>query len=166
MLFEPYRAMERRWPTWTWRPGTTEARDEFEWRLSTIREIGRRVDALAPPGAKLLSWWPGYALETRVKMVAGMENHFGLRIGPYVSDRKLLKRLHVLAKDDVDRMIRQRKPPIVVLGIWAGMENWTGPDDYKRMLVQNGYKLRDKIGDAEIYVASDRPDDRAPAKAR
>jgi hypothetical protein len=100
----------------------------------------------------MLTWWPGYALETRTKIVPGMEDQFGLRVGYYVSDPQMRKRLHVLNQDDVDRMIRQREPAIVVVGLWAGIESRAGRKYYERLLAQCGYVAADHFGTTVIYA--------------
>lgn len=152
LAVEPYRVLERRWPTWTWHPRTPEAGDEFNNRLGVIRHISRRIDALAPPGSRLFTWWPGYALETRTPLVSGMENHFGLRIS-YFGQGNLSGRLHVLTLDDVQELIGQRKAGVVVVGTWAGMENGVPREFYDQMALKGGYRLREKIGGANLYTA-------------
>jgi hypothetical protein len=153
MLVEPYRAMERRWPTWTLWPETPEAQEEYDLRLSTIREVTRRLDALAPPGAALLTWWPGYAVEARTPLLEGLENQFGLRVGFYESDPALWGRLHVYGREPFDDLIRGRRAGVVVLGIWAGLELQVGRGYYAGLLDASGYVPTVRIGQAAIYVA-------------
>lgn len=155
LAWAPYQALERRWPQWTRHPRTPEAREEFDNRLGTVRAVGRRIDALAPAGARLLTWWPGYALECRTPLLEGLENHFGLRVGQLEPGRALARRggvLHTLAPEDVDRAIAKKEAGIVVAGIWAEHGSGRHRAALDEALREAGYTLRDRVGEAAIYV--------------
>ncbi len=153
VLLEPYHALERRWPTWTWGSTRSEARGEFDNRLATVRAIARRVDALAPRDAAMLTWWPGYAVGTRTPLLAGLENQFGLRVGYYNHDREALRQLHVLDASDVQSIIERHAAGVVVVGLWTGDESCQSRSYYETMLAASGYVIRERIGSAAIYTA-------------
>jgi hypothetical protein len=129
---------------------TAEAKEEFDCGCPRSRGR-RRIDGWIG-GGPLLTWWPGYALETRTRLLPGLEDQFGLKVANYVSDREKLKRLHVYSIEDIDRRIRERKADVVVVGIWAGIESRVGREYYERLLIENGYTLTDRIGTAYLYT--------------
>lgn len=49
---------------------------EDSWRIGTMREVARVVDAANTAGKPVLSSWPGYLVESRSRALAGTENHF------------------------------------------------------------------------------------------
>lgn len=155
LLVQPYLAMERRWPQFTWRPRTPEAKEEIDYRLRSVRAVSRQIDALAPPGAKLLAWWPGYALESHVPLMDGLSNHFTLRVGRWEADQTLARRggaLHTMAADDVRRSIEQKEAGIVVTGVWAGQESWIPLWQVEKELMQAGYHPAYRIGAAGVFI--------------
>ncbi len=155
LAIQPYKALERRWPTWTWRPATAEAAVEFDYRISTVRAVSRRLDELAPPDRPLLTWWPGYALETRAALLGPLANHFALRVGRYEPNNGLARRggiLRTATADDVARAIARREPGAVVVGLWAGQESWVPREAIELQLIESGYAYQESIGSAAIYL--------------
>jgi hypothetical protein len=149
---QPYRALERRWPTWTWHSQTPEAAHEFEDRLSTIREVIRRLDRHAAPGATLLTWWPGYAIGSHTRLLDGLNDNTILRFSKYLP-AKVAHAVHGMTNAEVDETIRQRRVQFVVTGNWTGAENWMGKPYYLKMLAAAGYRQVDQVGDTQIFQA-------------
>lgn len=51
------------------------------WSPATLTRIAAEIDAVTAPGEVVLAHWPGHLLGTSALPIAGLENHFGLRIG-------------------------------------------------------------------------------------
>ena len=152
MAVGPYRALERRWPTWTWRPRTPEAKVEYDHRLDVARTIARRIEEVAPAGSRLLTWWPGYALEVHLPLVEGMENHFGRRIARHESDDRA-RRMGVLPQSDLRALIARARVEVVVTGLWTGIESGVGAHAIESALIEAGYRCVERVGTAGIYLA-------------
>ncbi len=137
--------------------GHDNDRQKQEWlsvescRLGVIRQVNRRADALAPPGSLLATWWPGYALDTRLRLAPGLENHFGQRLAHYAPP-ELARRLNVMPDADLQAIIRRGEPAIIILGLWAGTENWQGPKRTEVMVRAAGYVPVETVGDTDIYL--------------
>src|SRR5262249_40896071 len=57
-------------------PGTyPQPVDGLQWRIPQINRVAQAVDRAMPPGATMaISWWPGYLVESRSRLLPGLEN--------------------------------------------------------------------------------------------
>ena len=118
------------------------------WTISTINAVGRAVDELAPPGGKpVLSWWSGYFVETRTQVHPHLSNPNTVYLAPALAPEQI-ERYKFMTQQEMDRQIRAREAPLVVLGNWLPPPAYA---PYRQFIVSSGYVLARKIGDTEIY---------------
>jgi hypothetical protein len=120
-----------------------------DWRIATIREIGRVIDAHARPGADaVVTWWPGYLIETRASILPGMENQFNSWLAHLLTPAQV-ERYRYIAPVQVAGHIASRRSDVVVVGNFM----LDGGAWYRRVLADSGYTLVRKIGNAEVYAS-------------
>jgi hypothetical protein len=51
-----------------------------EEQVGHVRKVSRSLDRFLGEDEFFISWWPGYAVETKAHIAPGLENHFGLRV--------------------------------------------------------------------------------------
>ena len=131
-------------------PGLPPGASATDWRLSTIRAVGRAIDREASPGRKwVISPWPGYFVETQAAILPGMENHFALTFSQRVEPSEV-QRFKLMSYPALFWHLREHTVDVVVLGNWT---NWTSNGELIRHQVQqNGYTLKERIEHAEIYT--------------
>jgi hypothetical protein len=88
-----------------------------QWRLNAAREVGSFVAANTRPDAVVLSLWSGYALESGRRHLAGLENHFALRVAHRL-DASQRKRFHVASVEDIVEHVAAAEVGAVILGGW------------------------------------------------
>jgi len=165
LAVQPRLALDRHWPmekipAWSWVEQTffkpdeinDVTREDLNSGLGMVRWVARAVNDLAPPGARLLTWWPGYAVEARTPLISGLENHFG-QLAVYYDQRRLTPALKLDGYQYLDRTIAQRQAGIAVVGLWVGMHDSQGRLHETQALQRAGYRLKAVIGEAAIYTA-------------
>jgi 4-amino-4-deoxy-L-arabinose transferase-like glycosyltransferase len=129
-------------------PGVYSREAVQNWTIPTINAVGRAVDEITPPGARpVLSWWSGYFVETRTQVHPHLSNPNTVYLAPRLAPDQI-ERYKFMTQQEMDRQIRAREAPVVVLG------NWLPPPahaPYRNLIVSSGYVLARKIGDTEIY---------------
>jgi dolichyl-phosphate-mannose-protein mannosyltransferase len=122
----------------------------IDWRLTTIRAVGRAIDREVHPDRPLaISLWPGYFVETQAAILPGMENHFALMFADDVTAREIV-RFKLMSYPELAWHLQQHTVDVVVLGNWT---DWTGKEGWIRNeVLKSGYTLRERIARAEIYT--------------
>jgi hypothetical protein len=131
-------------------PGLPPGASATDWKLSTIRAVGRAIDREASPGRKwAISLWPGYFVETQTAILPGMENHWALPFSQRVEPSEV-QRFKLMSYPALFWHLREHTVDVVVLGNWT---SWTSNGELIRQQVQqNGYTLKERIEHAEIYA--------------
>ena len=121
-----------------------------DWRLTTIRAVGRAVDhEVRQDRPFVISFWPGYFVETQAVILPGMENHFALMFSQKVLPREVM-RFRLMSYPDLLWHLNQHTVDVVVLGNWT---SWTFNREWIRdQLVQHGYVMKERIASTEIYT--------------
>jgi hypothetical protein len=88
------------------------------WRIASVIDSSKRISAVAG-GARVLSSWPGYLVESSALPWPGTENHFAFAAGDGVADANRRLAYHVTSTDDAVGLLRDRKVPVLVLGNWT-----------------------------------------------
>jgi len=125
-------------------PGVDAA---YNWKLETTKEISNWINSNTTPGEKVLSWWPGYLIETHAKPVEKLENHFGSLVANKLSEAEL-SRYKIITNGEISTLIKLRKIRIALVD-----NTWTpNKEKIKSTLLNGGFKLAKKIGNLEIYA--------------
>src|SRR3989454_4675413 len=139
-------------------PGILGKADVVNWRIPTIRAVSRAIDReLRPDRPLAISLWPGYFLETKASIVAGMENHFALMFADRVTPREVV-RYRLMSFPELAGHFHRHTVDVIVLGNWTV---WTGNTRWLRShIVDSGYVMKEKIAGAEIYTLPPKPERR------
>lgn len=156
LLVEPARAVANRWALGGWVAESSAGESDFEWRLSTVREVQRRIDALVPAGSRVLTWWPGYVLESHARLYPGLHDHTGVRISHYLPEA-VSEQAHAMSYQQMERLIAARDPDVIVMGVWTGIESWRGRAYYEELVSRSGYRAADHVGRTVIYLRGPAP---------
>jgi len=130
----------------TWGKNVPGVDATYNWKLETIKEIADWINNNTSPGETVLSWWPGYLIETHAQPVEKLENHFVSLVANKLSKDELT-RYKIISNEEISHLIISRRIRVALV------ENvWTpDKDKVKATLGNAGFKLAKKIGDVEIY---------------
>jgi len=132
-------------------PGLYRTPDRVtDWRLTTIRAVGRAIDREVRPERPLvISFWPGYFVETRATIMPGMENHFALMFSERVTAREAIQ-FKLMSYPMLIWHIERHTVDVVVLGNWI---DWTAHiGEIRNQILKSGYVLKERIAQAELYT--------------
>jgi hypothetical protein len=121
----------------------------INFRIDTVCDVSRGIDALAYDGERVMSLWPGYIFQSKTVPFPGLENNTGRERADALSPTQL-SRYHILSRDEVDAQLRARLTRLFVLGNQESMHVDAAP--YEKMLVQYGYTRVRAIGDTSIWT--------------
>jgi 4-amino-4-deoxy-L-arabinose transferase-like glycosyltransferase len=122
------------------------------WTIPMIREVGRAVDELMPPGqAVALSFWPGYFVETRARIIPGLENHFAPMIARDMTV-DAARQHQLMSYGELMWHLERHTAPVVVLGNWSNRLAPGAREQYQAALARGGYVLSRRLSDAELYI--------------
>ena len=128
-------------------PGIFVKGDAVNWRLSTIRAVGQAIDReLRQDRPFVISFWPGYLVETRAAILPGMENHFALLYANLVSPTEVV-RFKLMSYPELGWHFQRHTVDVVVLGNWTEQRAWV-----REKVVRSGYTLKERVVGAEIYT--------------
>ena len=129
--------------------GIWDPENAIDWRLPSVRRISRELDRQVAPGEPVLSFWPGYMVESQAASVPGMESHVGLSIAGKLTAQQQTQ-YRVLSETGVEAALRRHKPCVAVLGNQYSMAVDGLP--FERMLRLYGYRISYSLGHASIYT--------------
>ncbi|KPJ71894.1 hypothetical protein AMJ52_08220 [candidate division TA06 bacterium DG_78] len=125
-------------------PGVYNHEDAINWKIHTVNQIASEIDKHAHQNESVISWWPGYFIESRASVFPKMETHFAAWISEKLN-KSQLERYHIISPEEIDNHLRKHSTRLVVLG------NMADKSLYRDVLLESGYVLITKIGEAEIY---------------
>ncbi|MBI4830250.1 MAG: glycosyltransferase family 39 protein, partial [Candidatus Lindowbacteria bacterium] len=123
-----------------------------DWNLENVREVSKAIDKLVAADTPVFSLWPGYLLESHVEIMPKTENVTLLEIEEMVP-----KQIYALSQTVSDAEIREdistRKIALFVYG------NSIAPhvQEYKSLLIENGYTVAQKIGGISLFLSPEHP---------
>jgi hypothetical protein len=121
-----------------------------DWKIDSVQAVSRAIDEFAGPADRVMSFWPGYYLESKAQPPPGFENNTG-RDRADVLSRADLVRYHIVSAVRIAQALADRNPRLVVLGNQESMRIESEP--YEEMLVRSGYVAVRRIGHTSIWVA-------------
>lgn len=127
-------------------PGVGNLAQTRQWTLPEIRAVSRLVDSVTAPGDQVITWWPGYLLESHAVPFPGMENHFG--IGLAAGSRGVA---FGISDEQVLSAIREKKAPLVVLGNWAGGVLAERRAEFEQVIRAAGWTEVGAVGDTLVF---------------
>jgi len=66
--------------------------------------------------------WPGFAVETKARILSGLENHFGLEISDKLNPN-IRRQSHIKNYDELIAFAADHRP-VIVSGIWGTTGRW------------------------------------------
>lgn len=130
-------------------PGIDLSENAGNWKVEIIREISGLIDAYSTrTGEAVISWWPGYFVETEAVPLPGMENNFGLAIASRLTAEERRK-YRIVSEEEIVREIRQRQVGLVVLDNRLAKL----PDFHRRdrLLKEEGFALVQAVQSTLLY---------------
>ena len=95
----------------------------------------------------MLSWWPGYLIETHAQPVEKLENHFSFYVENKLSKAEIA-RYKIMTSDEISNLINKRKIRIALVNsVWT-----PNKESIKNLLDTAGFELIKKAGDLDIYM--------------
>lgn len=135
-------------------PGIGWSWNASNWKIETVREISGFLDTYSSqPDVPVISWWPGYFVESRTSPLPGMENNFGLAIAPKLSPDER-KRYRIASQEEIETTIRKGEIELVVLDNRAS----TSAEfrERHRLLQENGFAIVKWIQLTPLYKRMDK----------
>jgi hypothetical protein len=132
--------------------GIYRKKDPFNWTLPAVSAVSRAIDEFAVPGEPVMSFWPGYMIESKAAVYRGFEADSGRMFSAALSLEQLMK-FHLASRAGVETDIATRIPRIVVMG---NQEYWhESQQPYVDALDRAGYLVARRMGNTSIYMRSD-----------
>ena len=128
-------------------PGIWGRERAEHWTLAQVRQVSTTIDRYAKPGETVLSWWPGYLVESHARAVPGFENHFGAALAGQLTPEER-GRYRLVSSEEAQALFGRRGTRVVVTGL-ANFMLWEPQD-----LVAAGYDWVAQVGDAEVFVTT------------
>jgi 4-amino-4-deoxy-L-arabinose transferase-like glycosyltransferase len=132
-------------------PGVGSRENAKNWTIPAVQRIGRTIDEEMPPnGGTVISWWPGYFVETRSDIYPKLRNPWSLWYYRRMP-REDVARYGLVTHEELVANIRAHAVPVVVLGNLT----FDAKDQYRFILQRSGYRLVKQLDDTEIYRAAE-----------
>jgi hypothetical protein len=95
------------------------------WRIATVRRISKTVDSISDPTTGFIfASWPGYCVETKLRILPGIESQFGpqwARNGNLSKDEQ--NRRKVLSWERALKRVRKGNARVAVIFLGRGRTN-------------------------------------------
>lgn len=124
------------------------SRRAYTFELSNIRELASLIDKQAMESELLYSMWPGFAVDTDMKVVSGLENNFGPKIADELSDKKR-EEANILTIEEQREQLAREKVKIAVYS------KRRFPKKELNRLEEEGFKLIEETDIAYLYQRSE-----------
>jgi hypothetical protein len=128
-------------------PGIWGPERAERWTVAQVRRVSATIDRHAKPGEPVLSWWPGYLVESHARAVPGFENQFGLALAGQLTPEER-GRYRLVSAQETQAFFERHEAKVIV----SGLSNFMLWED--RDLAAFGYDRAARVGDAEVFVAT------------
>lgn len=113
--------------------------DTSAWSLPGIRSASAAIDTLVRPGDEVMTWWPGYLLETHASPLRGTENHGWMEVDGAAQPPRPI----VASPESVHEAIARHEPKLLALGILSQA-------GYLEFAEANGYAPIERVGSVDL----------------
>ncbi|UCD57747.1 MAG: glycosyltransferase family 39 protein, partial [Candidatus Hydrogenedentota bacterium] len=119
-----------------------------DWNLANVERVSRAIDSLVGLHGVVFSLWPGYLLESDVRIMPRTENVTLLEIEDRLSER-IRSLSQTITDDEIRKGIATREIDLFIYG------NSIAPhvSEYKALLTGNGYTVAEKIGGISLFMS-------------
>jgi hypothetical protein len=118
------------------------------WKIPFLRSISRLIDQNTNPGEPVMSYWPGYLLESKAAIWPGMENHSNVVITVKLSEEEQ-KKYRIVSLRELFMGILEHRTRLVLFEVW---NYGPGRSELNRALQESGFvPLLQFTGGKEIY---------------
>ncbi|MGH8003321.1 MAG: glycosyltransferase family 39 protein, partial [Limisphaerales bacterium] len=118
------------------------------WKIPYIQSISRLIDQnTTAEGEPVMSFWPGYLLESKAAIWPGMENHSNVVITTKLLPSQM-KKYRIVSLKEIFLGVLEGKTRLVILEVW---DRGPGRASLVEALKQSGFSLILQIGTKEIY---------------
>jgi hypothetical protein len=100
-------------------PGVVLRERAARWSIPTVERVATAIDAQHVPEA--ISWWPGYFVSSRTRIVPELANDFGFVVAGRLAPAER-RRLHLVTHGEVAAWIREQRYSLVVAGNWTASQ--------------------------------------------
>ena len=83
--------------------------------MSNLQNITQEINQHCTQEQTILSYWPGYTIESHCKIFPGTENHFGVLAASRVTAEEA-SQYKIISKDLLKEQISRRTPDLILLG--------------------------------------------------
>jgi hypothetical protein len=128
-------------------PGIWGPQRAERWTVAQVRRVSTTIDRYAGPADPVLSWWPGYLVESHARAVPGFENQSGAALAGQLTPEER-GRYRLVSAEETQALFRHHETRVIVSGLSSFML-WEARD-----LVAAGYDRVAQVGDAEVFVAT------------
>jgi hypothetical protein len=128
-------------------PGIWGRERAERWTVARVRRVSTTIDHYVEPGEPVLSWWPGYLVESHARAVPGFENHFGVALAGQLTPEER-KRYRVASARETQALFGRDGTRVIVSGLSSFML-WDAQD-----LAAAGYDQLIQVGEAEVFIAT------------
>lgn len=118
-----------------------------DWRIPTINRVAKSIDRhISPDNPVVITWWPGYLIESNATILPRTENHFNLWYSIHLNPDDV-GRYNYISFEELVWHLEHHTASVVVLGNWV----FDVKARYQQILGRHGYVVVDRIGTAEVY---------------
>ena len=95
--------------------GINNKENAKHWSINNLKKITDEVNQHCDARKTILSYWPGYTVESKCKIFPGTENHFGVLAASRIT-AETANRYKIISKDSLKEQISLGTPNLILLG--------------------------------------------------
>jgi hypothetical protein len=119
-----------------------------DWNLENVVRVSQAIDELVAPNASVLSLWPGYLLESHVRIMPKTENVTFLEV-EYRIPKDYYSRSQTISDAEIREGIRTKRIDLLIYGNSIVRQ----VPEYKALLLENGYTVARQVGGISLFLS-------------